>query len=76
MRLGQNGMRSGCSARFSGHADKVPPVDRQHPPHYVIAVELGKPVVFLSGWAGRVSASQGTSIGSGQGIAEQANAGL
>ena len=29
-----------------GHTDKAPPVDRQHPPHHVIVVELGKPVVF------------------------------
>ena len=29
-----------------GHADTVPPVERQHPPHRVIVVELGKPVDF------------------------------
>ncbi len=33
---------------------EVPPVERQRPPHPVIAVELGKPVVLPSGWAGRV----------------------
>jgi hypothetical protein len=35
--------------RRSGHTDIVPPVERQHPPHSVIVVELGKPVVFLVG---------------------------
>ena len=34
---------------------RVPPVERQHPPHRVSVVELGKPVVLPSGWAGRVS---------------------
>ncbi len=29
-----------------GHADTAPPGERQHPPHRVIVVELGKPVDF------------------------------
>jgi hypothetical protein len=40
------------------HTDSTPPVDRQHPHHCVIAVELGKPIVFPSGWVGRVGALQ------------------
>jgi hypothetical protein len=48
----------GCPVLKSGHTDSTPPVDRQHPHHCVIAVELGKPVVFPSGWVGRVGALQ------------------
>ncbi len=43
----------------SGHTDRAPLVERQHPPHPGIVVELGKPVVFPSGWADRVSTPQG-----------------
>jgi hypothetical protein len=39
-------------------------------------VELGKPVAFPTGWAGWVSKPQGVQLGSGQRIAEKANAGL
>ena len=49
MRLSQNGKRSGDLIPSSGHTDAVPPVDRQHPPHRVIVVELGKPVVLPCG---------------------------
>lgn len=44
-------MRSDGLIPLSGHTDTVPPVERQHPPHRVIVVELGKPVVFPCGWA-------------------------
>ncbi len=54
MRLSQNGMRSDASLFHSKHIDVTPPVDRQHPNHYVIVVELGKPVVFPCGWAAGV----------------------
>ena len=46
MRLSQNGTRSDGLTLPLGHTDTTPPVDRQHPPHRVIVVELGKPVVF------------------------------
>jgi hypothetical protein len=35
--------------KSSRHTDIAPPVERQHPPHHVIAVELGKPVGLLDG---------------------------
>jgi len=76
MRLGQRGRRSDVPFRMSGHADIAPPVERQHPPHHVIVVELGKPVVFLCGWAAGVCELQSARWDSGQGIAEKANAGL
>jgi hypothetical protein len=46
MRLSQKGTRSDVLLPISRHTDRAPPVDRQHPPHCVIAVELGKPVDF------------------------------
>jgi hypothetical protein len=47
-------MRSDDLILPSGHTDTAPPVGRQHPPHHVIVVELGKPVVFPCGWAAGV----------------------
>ena len=75
MRLSQNGLRSAVWLHASRHTDVAPPVDRQHPPYHVIVVELGKPVVLPSGWAGRVCELQSVRWDSGQRIAEKANAG-
>jgi hypothetical protein len=44
MRLGQNGKRSDVSLEYWDTLAQGPSVERQHPPHSVIVVELGKPV--------------------------------
>ena len=76
MRLSQNGMRSDDLIPVRVTLTQVPPVDRQHPPHRVVVVELGKPVVFPCGWAAGVCELQSVRWDSGHGIAEKANAGL
>ena len=50
----KNGKRSDVRFCPCGHTDAEPPVERQHPPHHVIVVELGKPNVFPCGWAAGV----------------------
>ena len=75
MRLSQKWHAVGCSVMVSEHTDSTPPVERRHPPHRVIVVELGKPVFLPSGWAGRVCELQSVQWDSGQRIAEKANAG-
>ncbi len=54
MRLSQKGTWSDVLLLIWDTLIQVPPVERQHPPHHVSVVELGKPVVLPSGWAGRV----------------------
>jgi hypothetical protein len=76
MRLGQNGKRSDVRFCLCEHTDAEPPVERQHPPHHVIVVELGKPNVFLCGWAAGVCELRSARGDSGYGIAEKANAWL
>jgi len=46
MRLGQKGTRSDVSLGMWDTLTQAPPVERQHPPHCVIVMELGKPVDF------------------------------
>jgi hypothetical protein len=58
MRLGQKGMWSDVLLLIRDTLTQVPPVERQHPPHCVSVVELGKPVVLPPGWAGWVSELQ------------------
>jgi len=58
MRLSQKGTRLDVLLFIRDTLTLVPPVERQHPPHRVSVVELGKPVVLPSGWAGRVSELQ------------------